>query len=566
MSSLHKMAEMADGEDSNGDEPAERKPLSPIVGTPCDELDATDMFEGYFSTTSRFSFEDDHETSYLSPTSEIDSASSEPEDLYVQELGVTPPRNIRRNKEKSKTGRKVQGLCLRLPDRSEIDRQKKRDRDRNRETSQTRQTQLRTERAFMRQYKRNSLGNTFSNDTDLSRSLNIPSVKIESRRFMSLKCTRQDKERGLLKRSESDPKNLVQLGDDLSQNKQEFLRTFSLLIKIGAHARQQRDCQFALTEVERQTSEEHKQWQVKLCLALWLELRAWHSGRTMEEQDQFLVEERAHVDDVLDKIINFDLTRDKMSSASLKEVNSDSNDKATSSMQPVELIVTNFDNDCANIHCSTPVKTHKSEDNVSMAANGRKRTMLKSTIEQHSLEEEEIVTPQCSESLENIVLSDKESNASETFVSDNMHDTTFLESNLLVDDKHGSNEEESLILNSEKMPTHDDKEKANVTPNETKNLVKDLEIAINKIERVFEDLEAAEKLYSTQRALGEANTKYVSRAFTRNHDALVLWMNMVSEMLQKLTLAARFIGIERGISKELWQDWYDVGMDMYGKY
>lgn len=531
---------MADGEDSGSDEP-DRTPLSPIVGTPCEELDAADIFEGHVANRSRLSFE---ELSYLSPPSEGDSAaSSDQEENYTQELGCTPPRNVRRIKEKNKTVRKGQGLCLKLPDvKAEAEKQKKRERDRNRETSQT---QLRTERAFMRQYKRNSLGNTFSHDVDLSKSLNLPSVKIESRRFMSLKCTRQDKEKGRLKRSESDPKNLGQISDgNLSQHRQEFLRTFSLLIKIGAHARQHKDNQFALTEVERQTSEEQKQWQVKLCLALWLELRAWHSGRTMEEQDRFLVEERAHVNHALDRIINFD-TKTVISSGectpSMKDAGISFNVRSQPRAELVELIVTDCDNETDrtnssgsqdNRNESDKEKEEKTEnDSQEVQDSKTRRTKLKLTLQKHSIEEES--------------------------TTDKIYQSAFSVSNI-----QDSEVIESKPANIESTPVQEGDMKQ--TASETKTLAQHLETAMNCIDNVFEELEAAERLYSTQRALGEANPKYFSDIFNTNHDALVLWANMTKDMLHKLTLVARFIGIEQGVSKELWQDWYNVGMGMLG--
>ncbi|KAK3739001.1 hypothetical protein QZH41_001570 [Actinostola sp. cb2023] len=91
---------MADDEGSY--EPC-KTPLSPIIGTPCDELDAADIFEGFANRPPHISFEGDHDSSYLSPPdkdSEVDSASSEQEfeDIYGTELGATPPRNVRRIK------------------------------------------------------------------------------------------------------------------------------------------------------------------------------------------------------------------------------------------------------------------------------------------------------------------------------------------------------------------------------------------------------------------------------------------------------------------------------------
>ncbi|XP_020895625.1 mitogen-activated protein kinase kinase kinase 4 [Exaiptasia diaphana] len=518
-----------------------RTPLSPIVGTPCDELDAADLFEGYVNPDLRVSFDEDNEIVYLSPGNEFDSESSEQEfeDIYTQELGVTPPRNARRNKEKSKTSRKVQGLSVKMPEvRAEVEKQKKRDRDRGRETSQS---QLRTERAYMRQYKRNSLGNAFSQDVDLSKSLNLPTVKIESRRFMSLKCTRPDK--GRLKRSESDPKHLVQTTGELSNHRQEFLRTFSLLIKIGAHARQHKDNQFALSELERQTSEEHKKWQVKLCLALWLELRAWHNGRTMEEQDRFLVEERAHIDEVLDRIINFNLNKvissgDDNISPSVKESsNSCCTAKSHDGIVPDSTQVCNSqERNTANNSDGKQRKEPSASDPQTPSRQSSdaktKRKKLKLILKKHPVED------------------DKENKAQ------NVPGT----SSQIINVQNLQTENlESLTPENESTPI-----KTRAQNTNPRNLVHELESTVHCIEALLEDVEAVEHLYSTQRALGEANPKYFSDSFNRNHDGLVLWMNLIKEMLHKLTLVARYIGIEQGFSKDIWQDWYDAGMGMLG--
>lgn len=521
---------MADSTEESTDE-FDKTPLSPIVGTPCDELDPAELFEGYNNTQGGFSMGDEQDSGrYLRSfvdkvDSEGDSASSELEDIYASELGATPPRNVRRNKERSRTQRKGQGLCLKIPVKVEVEKKK-----RERESAQS---QIQNERAFQREYKRSSLGSTLEKE-DLSRSLNLPNVKIDSKkRFMSLKCTRRDNEKESspkhrLTRSESDPKNLGQFSSNLSQSRQDFIRTFSLLIKIGAHARKQKDSQFASTELERQNSEEHKKWQIKRCLALWLELRAWHGGRTMEEQDRYLMEERAHVEEVLDEFIKFNLNN--------VVSNGDGDDKLTSVKDSVGKI--------------------EEEDDVS--SNNQPTTTTASTTPTVVIEDYELGGSNNEHPNNDRNSMTRDDSPSEPRNSSS--DLTLRKENLSLDLKSGGKTRLKSLKSEELKPRCSTPE--NTVPKD--RFCRWLEFAIMEITELFDRLESVEELYPTKRAVGEANPKYLSAEFNRNVDALLLWVNMTKELLHRLTLISRFLGIDPEMH-EVWHDWINMGMGMLGK-
>lgn len=177
---------------------------------------------------------------------------------------------------------------------------------------------------------------SFNGIADTAKSLEIPSIKIESTsRFMSLDCVCEDSTESFViedhatntgaipvrqtvvrghpraTRSESDPRSFSArnyVNPSCPEDRMDFYRTFSLLIKLGSLAHKQQESQkqqIHSSSVESQSSEENKKWKVELSQALWLELQAWHANRSMSEQDQYLMVARASVNEVLDEVINF---------------------------------------------------------------------------------------------------------------------------------------------------------------------------------------------------------------------------------------------------------------------
>ncbi|XP_065583677.1 mitogen-activated protein kinase kinase kinase 4-like [Artemia franciscana] len=84
-------------------------------------------------------------------------------------------------------------------------------------------------------------------------------------------------------------------------DRNEFFSVFSLLIKLGNEHRSE-------TKVyNRQISEDSTYPNYRD--NLWLELQAWHNGRTISEQHEYLSSEREKVSPIIDKLLNFKYER-----------------------------------------------------------------------------------------------------------------------------------------------------------------------------------------------------------------------------------------------------------------
>ena len=82
----------------------------------------------------------------------------------------------------------------------------------------------------------------------------------------------------------------------------DFCRIFSQLISMGNSARREKKEKTASPYV-RQLSSEQEVWQNRLNDLIWLELQAWMSFRTMEEQDAYLMEAQRQVVGVLEEVM-----------------------------------------------------------------------------------------------------------------------------------------------------------------------------------------------------------------------------------------------------------------------
>uniref|UniRef100_A0A1B6CZG1 Mitogen-activated protein kinase kinase kinase N-terminal domain-containing protein n=1 Tax=Clastoptera arizonana TaxID=38151 RepID=A0A1B6CZG1_9HEMI len=123
-----------------------------------------------------------------------------------------------------------------------------------------------------------------------------PVLKVQScNRFMSLSSKLVACQHFGFMRSHFQP----QTTEECSQSRVEFYQTFSLLIKMGNVEKQ------GEVTCKRQLSKEEHLWQSELKEVIWLELQAWHAGRTLKEQDDHLFESRKNVEQVLHDIINY---------------------------------------------------------------------------------------------------------------------------------------------------------------------------------------------------------------------------------------------------------------------
>ena len=568
--------------------------LQQITGSPCDDIDLAEMFESDIGIRDEQNHVDDKGSG-----SEFDSEREEHVELLSSEnehsdgfpslegysYGVTPPRDVRRQKERSRKGKeKVQGFLKNSfgresgpnsSEKAELHRRIKRG-----------STQLTTERAFQRKLKRGSVDVSFNINfdsgvrlPDCAKSLEIPSIKIESAsRFMSLDCVCEDTTDGSpddkgtggipmkatmsrshprATRSESDPrsaKSRSYLNPNCPETRMEFYRTFSLLIKLGSLAHNQQDSQkqqVVGNTAERQNSEENKKWQVELSQALWLELQAWHANRTMDEQDMHLVRARAEVEKVLDEVINFKVKKPDHATEILSDVGDTTAQDGNSEKSDNNLNV-NGSNDsetneaycqsCSVMQSHISSSTYDSEKGPEGNQTGCQDSSL-------DIQEEENATTQENEQL----TSSKANDSDESFVSNNATDMKAVSRKLWWD----LNKESPIVLSKEP------------SIHQCNQTLKDrscckLKVAIEQVTELFDKVERVEHLYPTCKSLGEQNPKYRSEEFTRNFETLCLWLNVTSELYHKLHLVAKFVGVDLN-DTETWKDWLDIGLGRLGK-
>ena len=559
------MAEIDDGLDD----------LQQVTGSPCDEIDPAELFEKQGSIDVERIRGDDRGSG-----SEFDSEREEQVDLSSENelsdgfpYGVTPPRNVRRQKEKSRRDKeKVQGV-FKSPltreygsnpsERAELDRRKKRG-----------STQLTTERAFQRKLKRGSVDVGFvgidsaAHTPDSSKSLEIPSIKIESTsRFMSLECVSEDstdsnvcrfpvraksisikdtitRSHRKAIRSESDPRSSSSrnyLNPFSPEARLEFYRTFSLLIKLGSLAKQQEKQYGVSSVVEGQNSEESKKYQVELSQALWLELQAWHANKTMEEQDLYLIRARANVEEVLDEVVNFKVKKEVRVNVQKNDPNSQ-NGNSNHILRDL-----NSSSDDKDVHCLDDDDSDTS-GKLSGLNNSSMQNSCESNQIEHSLNSQE-TEDSTTETNEHV------SCETDDFVngpSANRTDYTALKGRLSLDLRHRNQklhpDEAGLKQGRETLP---------------ESTCCQLKAAIEQVTDLFDKIEMVGNLYPTRHSLGQQHPKYTSKEFTRNFETMCLWLNVTRELYHKLHLIAKFVGVnvtETGI----WQDWLDVGLGRLG--
>jgi len=102
---------------------------------------------------------------------------------------------------------------------------------------------------------------------------------------------------------------------DCPQDRYEFYRNFSALIKLGNTSRKEKEARFAagaiggspllLNVLGRQMSSEQELWTTYLSDLIWLELQAYINLRSMKEQDAWLCEMRGRVRSNLERVLSF---------------------------------------------------------------------------------------------------------------------------------------------------------------------------------------------------------------------------------------------------------------------
>lgn len=522
------------------------------VGSPCDEIDPSELFESYVGLEA----EGNHVNDKCSG-SELDSECDDQVDLCSSEndlsdglpslelenfqYGVTPPRNVRRQKERARKGKEKIPSILRgqfkqesahsATGKAELDRQKKRG-----------STLLTTKRALQRKMKRGSVDAISFNVSmdsnvhfpDTSKSLEIPSIKIESTsRFMSLNCVCEDdrenssesfgveshatntgsvpiKRRNVgvhpkATQSESDARSYSArnyLDQQCPKDRIEFYRTFSILIKLGSTSHKQQEGQkqpILSSSVDVQCTEENKKWKIEYSQALWLELQAWHANRTMSEQDLYLMTSRASVEEVLDEVINFKV--EERTDVTLVNSQSEILTLDGSTEDPSEFIDFTKDTECAESQTGNEQLPSSGGSEPAQGPNSSEPDLRPVEAQLHcDLKTNDTICPQ-------------------------------------REDTEGVQEFSSCCQ---------------------------LKAAIEQVTEIFDKVERVTNLYPNSQSLGEQNPKYKSEEFSRNFETMCLWLNVTRELYHKLHLIAKFVGVDVD-DPETWKDWFEVGFGQLGK-
>lgn len=87
--------------------------------------------------------------------------------------------------------------------------------------------------------------------------------------------------------------------NDIAPNRIEFQETFANLIKLGSIDK----------SLKNPISQEEQLWQTEVKDLIWLELQAWHSDRSLEEEDKYLCNARQQIGDLLREIMNYKFNR-----------------------------------------------------------------------------------------------------------------------------------------------------------------------------------------------------------------------------------------------------------------
>ena len=86
--------------------------------------------------------------------------------------------------------------------------------------------------------------------------------------------------------------------------------------------------------------------------------------------------------------------------------------------------------------------------------------------------------------------------------------------------------------------------------------------AMHEISAIIQKIENIEALYPNTKALTNSHPKYKDIRFTRNLEALLLWLNINKELYHRLVALADWIEIEPDDVIN-WKDWFDCGLGLF---
>ena len=266
-------------------------------------------------------------------------------------------------------------------------------------------------------------------------------------------------------------------------DRKQFYRSFAKALNIIGKRQLQQPVGSSNLHVPRQHSEDLNAQNPfgHVNDELWVELRAWLGGRSVEDQEEWDYYQHCEVGRVLDQIIHFRFSLTPES----REI-SDSLFKGTNDYEPILSLPSGIDNYRAEPGTNEPLK---------------------------EVAEEELETP--SNSLTAAVVNkldyDNEEDGPRTLTQQGSSDS-----------------ETSCSSQSEYCFSH--------------FLTEEQQSALIVVHELLEELERVEELYPSSRKIGDENSKYRQLVFKRRRDGLVLWYKVTHGLANHLARLSKWVG------------------------
>ena len=245
---------------------------------------------------------------HLTSPRNMTSESSEKSDNSLSDVEEDVPREVELSEQYGRTPPSSRTFSKPCKERNKSTRRKKDKSGSDFKTSPSFASWIRrqsasatsSERAFNRDAKEEISSGHFVNGFDEN-----PPLKRRNRSFTESSLTRKPSQRMFksirYRESTCNASNSVHLKEDKSAvcplERVAFYDTMNMLINLG---------QGGNSEGKDKTEEETENYEVEeLREALWLELQAWRNSTTMLDQDEWLMNERRKINNILDDVIYF---------------------------------------------------------------------------------------------------------------------------------------------------------------------------------------------------------------------------------------------------------------------
>ena len=266
-------------------------------------------------------------------------------------------------------------------------------------------------------------------------------------------------------------------------DRKQFYRHFAKALNIIAKRQLQQPVGSSALHVPRQHSEDLNAQNPfgHVNDELWVELRAWLGGRSVEDQEEWDYYRHCEVGRVLDRIIHF-----RFSPSESREI-SDSLFKGINDYEPILSLPSGINNYRAEPGTNEPLK---------------------------EVVEEELETP---------------SNSLTAAVAKELDYDNEEEGPKTLTQQGSTDSESSCSSQSEYCVYH--------------FLSEEQQSALNTVKELLDELERVEGLYPSSQKIGDENSKYRQIVFKRRRDALVLWYKVTHGLANHLVRLSKWVGV-----------------------